>query len=40
MYCAFPRGVHVRAYTRHRFGRLESVREHCRSHPGQLSFDF
>lgn len=31
------RGVHVRAYTRRRFGRDEHVCQHWRSHPGQLS---
>lgn len=35
-----PKAVHVRAYERVRFGRLEHVREHYRSWPGQLSFDF
>lgn len=29
--------VHVCAYTRTRFGKLESVCSHWRSHPGQLS---
>jgi len=32
--------VSVRAYDRHRFGRLEHVRAHTRSWPGQLSFAF
>lgn len=32
--------VRVRAYLRTRFGRLEHVCAHWRSHPGQLSFDF
>ena len=36
MHCMLPMGVHVRAYVRLRFGRIERVREHCRSHPGQL----
>ncbi len=36
-FCMFPKGVHVRAYVRRRFGRWERVREHCRSFPGQLS---
>lgn len=31
------RDVFVSAYTRRRFGRLEHVRQHWRSHPGQLS---
>lgn len=35
--CRYPMGVHVRRYVRRRFGRLEHVREHCRSYPGQLS---
>jgi len=34
------KAVHVRAYRRVRFGRPEQVREHWRSWPGQLSFDF
>lgn len=34
--CSYPKGVHVRAYFRLRFGRWESVCEHCRSFPGQL----
>ncbi|TCT20800.1 hypothetical protein EDC35_105244 [Thiobaca trueperi] len=29
--------VHVSTYVRYRFGRWESVREHWRSYPGQLS---
>lgn len=37
MYCHYPRGVHVRAYVRTRFGRIENVCAHCRSHPGQLA---
>ncbi|KUL93927.1 hypothetical protein DK26_19460 [Bosea sp. WAO] len=32
--------VHVRDYLRVRFGKLEHVRAHWRSLPGQLSFDF
>jgi hypothetical protein len=32
--------VHVNAYARFRFGKWESVCEHWRSHPGQLSFNF
>lgn len=40
MYCAFPKAVHVRPYTRYRFGRLESVCEHCRSYPGQMELPF
>jgi len=34
--CAYPKGVHVRPYVRFRFGRIELVREHCRSAPGQM----
>ncbi|WP_259375188.1 hypothetical protein [Roseateles chitosanitabidus] len=34
-FCHWPKSVHVRPYTRTRFGRLESVCEHCRSLPGQ-----
>lgn len=33
--CAYPKGVHVRAYVRFRFGRWENVIEHCRGYPGQ-----
>ena len=36
MHCMYPRAVHVRNYVRFRFGRFESVCEHCRSHPAQL----
>lgn len=32
--------VHVRAYVRFRFGKLEDVCSHWRSHPGQMSFEF
>jgi hypothetical protein len=32
--------VHVNAYTRRRLGRFESVCEHWRSWPNQLTFDF
>lgn len=32
--------VHVRAYVRVRFGKIEYVREHTRSWPNQLSFNF
>ncbi len=32
--------VFVHAYPRFRFGRWESVCQHWRSHPGQLSFPF
>lgn len=35
-FCTYPKSVHVRQYVRFRFGRLESVCEHCRSYPGQL----
>lgn len=31
--CHFPKGVHVRQYTRFRKGKLEVVCEHCRSMP-------
>lgn len=34
------KAVFVRAYKRWRFGREENVREHWRSWPGQLSFNF
>lgn len=30
------KNVFVRAYIRFRFGKWESVRQHWRSHPGQL----
>jgi hypothetical protein len=30
------KNVFVNAYTRIRFGNLEHVRQHYRSHPGQL----
>ena len=33
--CTWPRAVHVNAYFRFRLGRLEHVREHCRSYPNQ-----
>lgn len=32
--------VFVRAYMRNRFGREESVCQHYRSYPNQLSFKF
>lgn len=32
-----PKTVHVRAYSRFRFGRNENVCQHWRSWPGQLS---
>ncbi len=35
-----PKSVFVNAYQRRRFGRLEHVRSHYRSHPDQLFFDF
>jgi hypothetical protein len=35
-----PKTVHVCAYTRIRFGRVEYVCEHYRSWPGQLDFGF
>lgn len=31
--CSLPKAVHVCYYTRVRFGKLEYVREHCRSYP-------
>jgi hypothetical protein len=31
--CFDPKDVHVSAYTRRRFERIEHVREHWRSHP-------
>lgn len=34
------KGVFVRNYVRFRFGRIENVCEHWRSHPGQLSLNF
>jgi len=34
---ARQKSVHVRSYTRIRFGNLENVCEHWRSHPGQMS---
>ena len=34
------RDVFVRNYVRFRFNRWENVRQHWRSHPGQLAFDF
>jgi len=34
-YCSYPKGVHVRQYVRFRFGRWESVCQHCRGAPGQ-----
>lgn len=37
MFCSYPLGVYVRAYTRFRFGKLENVSQHCRSYPGQLT---
>ncbi len=35
-----PKQVHVSAYTRFRFGRLENVCQHWRSWPGQYEFSF
>jgi hypothetical protein len=32
--------VHVRAYVRYRFGKLEDVCQHWRSAPGQMAFEF
>lgn len=37
MLCIYPRAVHVCSYLRFRLGRIELVREHCRSYPGQLT---
>jgi len=34
------KGVFVRAYTRLRFGRIETVCAHWRSYPHQLAFSF
>lgn len=34
------KGVFVRQYVRLRFGKIEHVCQHWRSHPGQLSFGF
>ena len=31
LYCGVDKPVHVRAYIRVRFGRVEFVREYCRS---------
>ncbi len=36
MHCMYPRAVHVCNYVRFRLGRLERVREHCRSYPSQM----
>ncbi len=36
MYVAQIKSVFVRRYTRVRFGNLEYVCQHWRSHPGQL----
>jgi hypothetical protein len=33
--CSWPKAVHVRMYIRTRNGRLEHVREHCRSYPSE-----
>lgn len=33
LYCGGDKPVHVCAYVRIRFGRVEYVREHCRSFP-------
>ena len=30
LFCGVDKPVHVNAYTRIRFGRIEYVREHCR----------
>ena len=32
-----PKNVFVRMYLRFRFGKLERVRQHWRSHPNQLT---
>ena len=34
------KSVFVNAYSRFRFGKLEDVCQHWRSHPGQMHFDF
>lgn len=34
LYCGADKPVHIRAYTRVRFGRIEFVREHCRGNWG------
>lgn len=31
------KSVYVRRYTRRRYGRWETVSQHWRSHPGQMS---
>ena len=36
MYHVRKKNVYVRPYTRIRFGKLEDVCQHWRSHPGQL----
>ena len=36
LYCGGDKPVHVNAYTRIRFGRLEFVREYCRANWGSL----
>ncbi|GEM_PF-1387768 len=36
----FERLVHVRAYVRLRFAKVENVRTHTRSWPKQLAFNF
>jgi len=33
--CTLPKAVHVQWYVRIRFGRVEFVREHCRSYPSK-----
>lgn len=35
IFCEWPKAVHVNAYVRVRRGRVEHVREHCRSYPHQ-----
>ena len=36
-YLSKHKDVHVRRYTRRRFGRMENVRQHWRSRPRQLT---
>ncbi|MDW5443672.1 hypothetical protein [Polaromonas sp. SM01] len=39
-YSTALKNVFVRAYRRFRLGQWENVRQHYRSHPGQLDFGF
>ena len=36
LFCGVDKPVHVNAYTRIRFGRIEFVREYCRANWGSL----